>query len=197
MRDWEQAQAWERGWWGDCANTYGEEEKQLVYADRMGLVTHHDGKSPYVFDLHGASVIDLGCGPCSLLLKCTNRGRCKAVDPLPFPPWVALRYRDAGICYEQGQAECITDTGFDEAWIYNVLQHAGDPALVIKRAMRAAKIVRVFEWLGIADGIGHLHALDKERLDEWLGGEGKTERLAEHGCYGPAYYGVFVGDGNA
>ena len=194
MNDWEKAQEWERGWWGDCANTYGEEEKQLLYAERMGLRAFHDGKSPYCFDLHGASVIDLGCGPCSLLLKCTNRGACLAVDPLPLPAWVTLRYRVVGIQYERGQAEHITDTGFDEAWIYNVLQHVEDPVLAVRRARRAAKIVRVFEWLGIADGTGHLHALEEVRLNEWLSGEGKVERVSERGCYGTAYYGIFTGD---
>jgi hypothetical protein len=190
---WKRAQAWEIGWWGDCANTYGEEEKQLVYARCMGLVAFHDGKSPYNFDMHGKSVIDLGAGPCSLLLKCVNCWNCKAVDPLTFPAWIAMRYRDAGIRYEQEQAERITDTGFDEAWIYNVLQHVEDPELVIRRAQRAAKVVRVFEWLGIADGIGHLHSLTRENLNNWLGGEGKVEQLAEHGCNGLAYYGIFPG----
>lgn len=193
MGDWKQAQEWERGWWGDCANTYHEEEKQLVYANRMGLFPFHDGKGPYNFGLGGASVIDIGGGPASLLLKCVNRGDCKVVDPLPFPPWVTLRYRDCGIQYEQGQAECITDTGYDEAWIYNVLQHVEDPALVIRRASRAAKIIRLFEWLGIADGTGHLHALEEAQLNDWLEGIGKVERLSEHGCCGMAYFGIFPG----
>jgi len=196
MNNWKRAQEWEREWWSNCANTYGEEEKQLLYADRMGLVAFHNGKSPYNFDISGASVIDLGCGPCSLLLKCVNRGACKAVDPLLFPAWVSLRYRDAGIRYERGQAEHITDTGFDEAWLYNVLQHTEDPALVIQRARRAARIVRLFEWLGIADGTGHLHVLEEEQLNIWLGGEGKVEQLSERGCYGSAYYGIFVGAGD-
>jgi len=69
---WQQAQEWEFGWWGNCVNTYGEETKQLLYAARMGLTAFHDGKSPFNFDLGGASVLDIGGGPSSLLLKCTN-----------------------------------------------------------------------------------------------------------------------------
>ena len=97
---WRRAQAWERDWWGDCLNTYSEEEKQLVYANRMGLVAFHDGKSPYNFDLGGMSVLDIGGGPCSLLLKCVNF-RGKVIDPLCFPDWVLARYELAGIEFEQ------------------------------------------------------------------------------------------------
>lgn len=34
---WAQAQEWERDWHGNCANSFHEEQKQYVYAQRMGL----------------------------------------------------------------------------------------------------------------------------------------------------------------
>ena len=41
MNDWVKAQKWEKDWHASCQNSYGEEQKQLVYAHRMGLKTFH------------------------------------------------------------------------------------------------------------------------------------------------------------
>ena len=35
--EWGEATVWEKNWWGNCCNTFGEEFKQLAYADKMGL----------------------------------------------------------------------------------------------------------------------------------------------------------------
>jgi len=32
---WQKAQRWEKDWWGNCTNTFGEETKQLLYANRI------------------------------------------------------------------------------------------------------------------------------------------------------------------
>jgi len=188
---WDNAQSWESGWWADCLNTYGEETKQLLYANRMGLQAFHDGKSPYNFDLRGATVLDVGGGPTSLLLKCVNRGRCRVIDPLIVPDWVKARYGLAGIEFDQRPAEEMSDTGYAEAWIYNVLQHTRDPESVVRRAQQAAKIVRLFEWIDTPTNEGHPHALSEVLLNEWLGGEGKVEVLNGQNCRGKCYYGIF------
>ena len=190
---WQQAQKWELGWWGDCVNTYGEETKQLLYAARMGLTTFHNGKSPFNFDLGGVSVLDIGGGPSSLLLKCTNV-KGKVIDPLRLPMWVLARYDSAGIDFERRRGEDLAEYGWGECWIYNVLQHAQDPALIIRNARKAARLIRLFEWIDMPINAGHPHILTETQLNEWLGGDGKVERLAECECYGLAYYGVFVGD---
>lgn len=188
---WQQAQEWEREWWDTCINTYGEEQKQLLYADRMGLRAFHDGKSPYNFDLGGASVLDIGGGPCSLLLKCTNVVG-KVVDSLEFPAWVLMRYQTAGIEFEQVQGEHIEEAGFDEVWLYNVLQHVEDPPEVIRNARQAANLIRVFEWIDTLVNVGHPHSLTEARLNDWLGGEGKVEQFTgRHTCTGTGYYGIF------
>ena len=90
------ANEWEKQWWGTCQNTYGEEEKQVVCATKMGLRFFHDGKGPYNIDMHGSSVLDIGGGPCSLLLKCVNV-KGKVADPLllGFPHWILERYEEA------------------------------------------------------------------------------------------------------
>lgn len=194
---WNKAQEWESKWWDSCINTYGEEEKQLLYADRMGLKFFHNRKSPYNIDMQGCSVLDVGGGPVSLLLKCVNVGGGTVIDPLEVPQWVLDRYLSAEIAMIQIPAEKMLDPTddillYDEAWIYNCLQHTEDPEKVIDNAKRMAKLIRIFEWLDTGTNVGHPHEFTNDQLDEWLGGEGKVERLSgEAECYGKCYYGIF------
>lgn len=181
---------WEKEWHGTCQNTYGEETKQLLYAEKMGLVRCPDEKTPYRFDMKGISVLDIGGGPASLLLKCVNV-KGKVVDPLDFPKWVSDRYELAGIAYELVSGEELNEINWDECWIYNVLQHVEDPEKVIENAMKAGKLIRIFEWVGMKPSPGH-KTLSEDDLNRWLGGEGKVEQLTgQNGCFGKAYYGVF------
>lgn len=200
--NWLEDQIWESSWWGSCVNTLGEEIKQLAYAKRMGLVSFHNGKSPFNFDLGGASVIDIGGGPCSLLLKCVNRGRSYVVDPCEYPKWVRDRYDAAGVSVLPIQGEWIGEEAtilqlhpFDEAWIYNVLQHVEDPGKVIANARRTGKIVRLFEWVDTGTAPGHPNNLTEAWLNEQLGGEGKVEEINDHTAVGKCYFGVFKGEG--
>lgn len=192
--NWKKSQKWEKEWWGTCQNTFGEELKQLLYADRMGLKTFHDGKSPFNLDMEGKSVLDIGGGPASLLLKCVNVTGV-VIDPLKFPRWVYSRYKKAGIQvfrYKGDEMEWFTKP-FDEAWIYNVLQHTESPEKVIEYAKKAAKLIRIFEWIDTPINEGHISTLTEKKLNKWLGGEGKVEELkGENTCFGRAYYGVFA-----
>lgn len=189
--EWKEAQEWEREWHGTCQNSYGEEEKQLLYAEKLGLKFFNNGKSSYNIDMHDVRVLDIGGGPCSLLLKCVNV-RGVVVDPLSFPPWVRLRYEEAGIELLQQQGERLELNGFAECWIYNCLQHTEDPESVIANAHEAAKLIRIFEWIDTPANIGHPHSLSAQQLDEWLEGEGRIEQIAgAANCFGKAYYGIF------
>ena len=184
----------EDAWWGNCGNTFHEEQKQLVYAKRMGLRAEWGGAHPPTYDLGGTSVIDIGGGPVSLLLKCVNRDGCAVVDPGRFPAWVGQRYEECGIMYWNGKGEEIdveSMAHFDEAWIYNTLQHVDDPEKVITNARAVADIVRIFEWIDVPPYDGHPHQLSEERLNGALGHAGYTVHLQEYGAVGRAYYGVF------
>jgi hypothetical protein len=193
--EWKEAQEWERNWHGDCANSLNEELKQLVYARKMGIVFTHDGKSPYNILLNDKAILDIGGGAYSLLLKASGFSEAMVIDPCKFPDWVYKRYDALGISYTVMPAEeMVFDRWFDEVWIYNCLQHVISPPGIIKRALGYAKIVRVFEWMNIGISAGHLHNLTPEKMDEWLGGRGKTEMLNESGCVGQAYYGIFKGN---
>lgn len=188
-------QEFERAWWGDCLNTFGEEAKQLVYAPKMGLVnTPLLGKWP-VYDLAGRSVLDIGGGPVSMLLKCVNRGRCRVIDPCYYPAWIGDRYFYANIAYERRNGEDFTQREkwlYDEAWIYNVLQHVEDPRKVIANAKYHARVIRIFEWLETPPSEGHPHTLHAHELNEWLGGVGEYGFVDEQGATGLAYWGVFT-----
>lgn len=192
---------WEKNWWGNCCNTYGEETKQLLYAQKMGLQFYHNGKSPYFINMQGKSVLDIGGGPCSLLLKCENVDRGVVVDPCDYPNWVKSRYVEAGIDVLNIKAEDFCDVPigivlpiFDEVWIYNCLQHVENPKKVIENAKKLSKIIRIFEWVDNGVSEGHPNDLKEEELNKWLGGIGKVEYLNTKDCIGKCYYGVFIGD---
>lgn len=200
--EWQKAQEWEKEWWGDCLNTYGEEEKQLVYARRMGLRFTHNGKTPYNLDVMGRKIADFGGGVCSLICKSSNFSVGSVViDPIleNAPGWVTQRYIDNGIIplgvkaedFDQAQHEPM---GFYESWIYNCLQHTDDPKQIIDNAKLCSKIVRIFEWIDTKVNVGHPHSLTEENLNSWLGGEGKVEVLNLPTLKGKCYYGVFKGD---
>lgn len=184
----------EAAFWGDCGNTYHEEQKQIAYATRMGLRPEWGGAHPPTFDLGGRSVMDMGGGPVSLLLKCVNRGGCVVIDPGKFPAWVAARYEHCGIMFWNGKAEELDVEGaahFDETWIYNALQHVDDPAKVIANARALTDTIRIFEWVDVPAYDGHPHELTTDFLNECLGAEGYTVHVDESGAVGRAYYGVF------
>ena len=184
----------ESEWWGDCGNTLHEEQKQIVYAKRMGLQPDWTVGHPPVFDLRGRSVVDIGGGPVSILLKCVNRGGCVVVDPGRFPAWVMQRYEECGVMFWNGKGEEIDVAGvahFDEAWIYNTLQHVGDPEEVISRAREIASTLRIFEWIDIESYDGHPHKLTQELLEQWIRQPGFSASINQDGAVGRAFYGVY------
>jgi 2-polyprenyl-3-methyl-5-hydroxy-6-metoxy-1,4-benzoquinol methylase len=194
----ETAQDFEAAWWGDCCNTFGEEAKQLTYAPRMGLVnTPREGKWP-VYDLAGKSVLDIGGGPASMLLKTVNGGQLTVVDPCPYPTWVERRYDEAGIDWVSRKGgEDFRDIPaskifeYDECWIYNVLQHVVDPEKVIETARAHAPLLRIFEWIETPPCDGHPHTLHAADLNAWIGGPGTVGYVDENGAVGMAYWGAF------
>ncbi len=185
------AQEFEAAWWGNCCNTFSEECKQIAYASRMGLsALNVEGHWP-VFDLQGVSVLDIGGGPASMLLKCVDLGKgCVVADPCPYPDWVGVRYEAHGVKYTRTAGEKIRLRGFDEVWVYNVLQHVVDPERVIANALRAGRVLRIFEWLETPPSEGHPHTLTAGDLDTWIGVEGNVGFIDEQGAVGLAYSGA-------
>ena len=195
---WSDHQVTETAWHGDCLTTFGEETKQLEYAWRMGLRQIPYGGHWPVYDLDGRSVLDIGGGPVSMLLKCINRSESAVADPCPYPEWVVKRYTDNGIYYLRVKGEDVIDygSGFDEVWIYNCLQHTENPEKIVRDARKIAPVLRIFEWIDIPPHEGHPNELKEADLNEWIGGTGTVEVMTgQNGCVGRAYFGVFSGQG--
>jgi SAM-dependent methyltransferase len=176
-------------YWADCANTFDEEQKHYEYARLMRIPRVH-----FSFDARAKSILDIGGGPVSMLLKTINLVYGAVVDPLmdQHPAWVRARYNTHGIAHSTKSGEEIeANNSFDEVWIYNVLQHVRDPAKVIANARRAAPVLRIFEWVNIPPHEGHPHMLVAEDLDRWIGRLGTVTHLdGANGCYGDAYSNV-------
>lgn len=196
---WEQDNEFERSWWGNCLDTTWCEVLEHTYMRLMGFKIESTGRNPYRVNLEHRSVIDIGGGPISILLKCRDLGLATIVDPCVFPDWVYSRYDLAGIRYLTAKAENLdldSELGAaDEVWIYNCLQHVEDPDKVVANALKLGRIVRVCEPVGTKVSIGHPHAFDQEWLDEHFLGEGKVTKVNEPGVSGTFYHGVFKGDG--
>lgn len=190
---WNDAQVWEQKWWGDCCNSLFEEMKQITYVVKMGLKFFHDGKTPYNIDMQGKSVLDVGGGPVSLLLKCCNV-KGTIIDPCNYPLWVMQRYILAGINFINTKAEEFETGVFDLGLCYNVLQHVENPELIIKNMKKICKEIRIFEWIENGVSPGHPHNLTELELNRWLGGKGKVEFLSEPALKGKCYSGIFKGD---
>jgi len=193
---WDDDQAWEIGWWGDCINTFGEETKQITYASRMGVPLVDDGSGKWpIYDARGASVADIGGGPVSMLLKAAHLSESQpsvVVDPGKYPDWTADRYAAAGVDLDRSAGEDFTpEVDYDEAWIYNCLQHTQDPERIVANARAASRTIRIFEWINLPPSLGHPQTLTEPDLNRWLGGSGKCEYMNENGCIGLAYFGVF------
>jgi hypothetical protein len=176
----------EQAFWGDCSNTFGEEWKQVLYADLMGLKRFGDGRSPFNFWGHGLSWIDFGGGPASLLLKMKGAEALTVVDPLPLPLWAVERYEASGLDYLRQRADHPIPLfeRYDIGLCYNVLQHVEDPDTFVANLRSLSKVQVVFEWINLPPHDGHPNMLTEASLDAWFG-PGFTGTLeGQHECWG-------------
>jgi hypothetical protein len=183
----------EMSFWVDCTRSYGEEVKQQLYMRYMGVPEVVTWRSPVNYDFGGRSVIDIGGGPCSVLLKGENlKPRSVVVDPGDYPDWVLMRYSQAGIIWLKIEGEDLElDAGanFDLALIYNCLQHCRSPEKIVVNALEASRgKLKIFEWVDIPPHPGHPHCLRASDLERWTGQKGEVVSLhGEYGCSGRAW----------
>jgi hypothetical protein len=186
--EWMKAQREEQGYWGSCGNSYTEETKQFIYMRKMGFTCIQTANSAHSFDAGGKTILDVGGGPVSVLLKFINLQRGKVIDPCPYPNWVGMRYEAAGIEYSRQLAEEMDESGWDVCLLYNVLQHTVDPEKIVKKCVAAAKEFHCFEWIEIPPHPGHPHCLLAKQLQAWSGKQGDVATF--HGvneCFGKAW----------
>lgn len=186
--DWNNSQVVERDWWGNCQFAYQEEVKQETYARLMQLSTVQlDGKIAY--DGENKKIIDVGCGPASMLIKTIN-SEMFALDPITYPHWVEERYSFLNIKRYYNPAEEHDYSEYDEVWIYNVLQHCINPIRVLQK-IKDVPNIRIFEWIDAETNHAHPHQLTKALIDENLNAHGNITVLdtrTSPGCSGKAYH---------
>jgi SAM-dependent methyltransferase len=189
QKEWEAAQAWERNWWLNNPQMYAIEiQKSAVVAGWLGIQ-----------NMPHKNVVDIGCGPFSLLQRFTVAAGC-AVDPIDYGP-LEIGYKVANIrrvcCRGEDIGHYLSDERFDEAWIYNCLQHVEDPAAILQQAIKIAERVRLFEWVNIPPYTGHLQLLTAAILSQpffdagWDTDFSFTGRADFDGLNGDFYVGVF------
>ena len=155
--EWTEAQKFESDWWGLEWNARWDEEikKQRTYHRLMGIDRD---------DFGAAEILDVGCGPVSLLQR-TKHGPSRGVDPLPMNDTTKTRYREAHVELLNVPAEEMPlDRTFDEVWMYNCLQHTRDPNAILRRIAAVTKpgtSVRIFEWLDMGVVPGHPQNLNE------------------------------------
>lgn len=185
---WEEHQKWEADWHkanNNCANSYNEETKQYMYAEKMGLnefmVSRFGAKS---WDFGDKTVLDVGGGPYSILLKSKAKEKF-IIDPCEYPNWCMVRYKECGINFIKNQAEVMWfSKPFDIVLCYNVLQHVQNPEAICKKMLEYGKTIYFFDWVGIGNTPGHPNILEAKKLDKWLGGIGTVEGHAYFGKFG-------------
>jgi hypothetical protein len=152
---WAEAQIWEKNWWIRARDQHAAEITKNNFVSKMMFL--HDG-------VPDKTVIDIGCGPLSLLLRLPVK-QGTALDPLYFDDLEAA-YEKKGITrlVKCGEDLNSSDGHFDEAWIYNCLQHVKNPTKIIENAIAVSDTVRIFEWTYIKPYTGHLHELTPESL---------------------------------
>lgn len=192
MTDWSIAQKWEKDWHSNCCNSFQEESKQIEYAKKMGLVViGTEGRYP-VIDFQDKTVVDIGGGPYSLLLKGINV-KGTVIDPLDMPQWCKDRYKSVGIEFIQQKAEDFDTGTYDVALLYNCLQHTENPKKIIENIKKIARVLYIHEWLDTPISDGHIQTITKKDLDEWLGVDGMIgyEKWSET-VTTPYYFGMYL-----
>ena len=174
MTHWEEAQIYEKAWHNSCINSYQEESKQIEYAKRMGLNYRVSPEGRPEFDFQGKSVIDVGGGPYSILLKAINVKKPTVVDPLDIPQWCKDRYKVAGITFINKMAEEYCEGHYDAGIVYNCLQHVSNAKLIIENMRKMCDLIYIHEWLDTPISEGHIQTITEAQLNEWLEGKGQV-----------------------
>lgn len=180
LEGWAVDQNWEREWWGlNWAPNWDEEiRKQETYFRMIGLVPKstrphgsHWSPNAATYDFGAATVLDVGCGPVSVLQR-SRHGPSRGVDPLAVSDETRRRYADNHVEFLNIKAEEMpVDKQFDEVLIYNCLQHTDDPHEILRRVVACArKTVRIFEWIDLGVCPGHPQNLTEDMFQRHFGG---------------------------
>lgn len=163
---WQEAQIWEKNWWQTHAYQFPVE---MLKTDRMARILNIPHSLP------NTSVLDVGCGPLSLLLRIpTAFGRSAALDPIDYS-YINMEQQYAKMnirrLIKKGEDLSRDDGFWDQAWCYNCLQHVQDPIKIIHNCLDVCNTFKIFEWMhGVCDG--HLWEISQQLIEHAVGSKG-------------------------
>lgn len=116
-------------------------------------------------------VIDVACGPCSVLAPMHSPSAKFGVDPFPFPDWVLNRYKSLDFKLFQGTLEDLVldleeDSGIPVFIMYNALQHFGSPFKALQKLSKLSSChsVLIIEYLDTPADRAHPQILTERRI---------------------------------
>lgn len=173
---WLNAQTAEKGHWSIL---WQSEDS----AERIALINNETIKGQFIFDelvdhfnidpdkdWDALRVLDVACGPLSLVARNTLGKKRVGVDPLKYPDWVYEEYaKDDFKVFLEPFEELSSKTKFDVVLFYNALQHFADLEAVAekcKQIINKNASIYLCEYLEVPTNDAHIQFLTKDMLDK-------------------------------
>ena len=177
-RIWEHAQAAEKSFWYDSGINDPADS-----ARRQWLVDSESQKADFIFhqmtsqfdvdptkDWAKLRVLDVGCGPTSLVARSELGKTRTGVDPLEYPSWVYDNYKKHGFeVLLQPFEELKTTQKYDIIIFYNALQHfadLGEVAATCQKVLASKGTIYLSEYLEVPTNEAHIHYLETAKLND-------------------------------
>lgn len=161
---WKIAQSREEAWNKDEKNRKDRIEMAEVFLGGLGI--RHD-----YFDLNldGKSVLDVGGGTTSILMKCKNFNGA-VLDPI----LAVAKSHYSGIRRLPFRYEDTNEGDWDEVWAYDFLAHVEDPHRCAGFLKGAGKTIRIMEWINVEKSPQNLTMFSALDLKLLFGQDGKV-----------------------
>ncbi len=177
LAKWQAAQIAERDYWF----SFGVDDP-VDSQRRQILISSETQKADFIFnemlahfgidaakDWSKLSILDVGCGPTSLVAR-SKLGKTRVgVDPLKYPDWVYDSYKTNNFkVYLQPFEEFQTTKKYDIIIFYNALQHFADLKSVAQKCyqhLARSGAVYLSEYLEVPTNEAHIQFLEAPKLD--------------------------------
>lgn len=178
---WLKAQEAEKGHW---IGLWSDDEVQ-----RKALFDHEAQKADFIFDTmikhfridpnknwKDSNILDVGCGPASIIARAEYGKTRTGADPLKYPDWVYDDYKkhDFKVLLQPFE-ELDTAKKFDTIIFYNALQHFANLGQVARKCqdvLAKGGVVYLSEYLEVPTNEAHIQFLEAAKLDGLFEGAG-------------------------
>lgn len=186
---WRKAQQAEKGHWAflwdsnDSPDRIANIDKEIIKGEFIfqELVDHFD-IDPET-DWAKLSILDVGCGPLSLVARNGLGNERTGVDPLKYPDWVYDTYDEQQFDIQKLPFEEMPQSRkFDVVLFYNALQHFAsleNVAIKCKEILSKGGTVLLSEYLNVPTNEAHIQFLEFNKLKKLFAKAGfKVEATA-------------------